>query len=260
MSLGHKLSGLNRTNWENKTDKQKIKILTRHYQNLGYKIPSYLKNDSITQNRFNTALNRVKQGYTNKIEKNRQAKNKININYELKNTLNKFNTTVDKAISKLMKLGYTEKQIDYLRGNHVMLSMRSKSYFGDSKLLDKIDIENLHINSAKLKREMINFLKNNMRIINSKDFINNLTDEKKSIKFYNELVKLEAFNNLKDIEKNALVNMFRELNSVQKDVAIKTHLGEFRDRYENIDELEGQHLSNVFNKWSNILQSARREI
>lgn len=260
MSLGHKLSGLNRTNWENKTDKQKIKILTRHYQNLGYKIPSYLKNDSITQNRFNTALNRVKQGYTNKIEKNRQAKNKININYELKNTLNKFNTTVDKAISKLMKLGYTEKQIDYLRGNHVMLSLRSKSYFGDSKLLDKIDMENLHINSTRLKREMINFLKNNMKIINSKDFINNLTDEKKSIEFYNELINLEAFNNLKDIEKRDLMRRFAELNSVQKDVSIKTHLSRFKERYENLDALDGLYLENTFNKWSNILHMSRSEI
>lgn len=260
MSLSHKLSGLNRTKWENKTDKQKVSILRKHYQTLGYKLPKYLMNDSITQNKFNSALNRITKGYHTQIESSRAKTSKTSINLELKNTVSKFNTTVDKAINKLMKLGYTEKQIDYLRSNHVMLTLRSKSYFSDSKLLDKIELDNLYINSNKLKKEMINFLKNNMRIINSKEFINKLTDEKKSNKFYNELIRLDAFNNLNDIEKNALVDMFNELNSVQKDVAIKTHLGEFRDRYENIDELEGQHLSNVFNKWSNILQGVRREI
>ena len=260
MSLSHKLSGLNRTKWENKTDKQKVSILRKHYQTLGSKLPTYLMNDSITQNKFNSALNRITKGYHTQIESSRVKTSKTSINLELKNTVSKFNTTVDKAINKLMKLGYTEKQIDYLRGNHVMLTLRNKSYFGDSKLLDKIELDNLYINSNKLKKEMVNFLKNNMRIINSKKFIEKLTDEKKSNEFYNELVSLQAFDNLNNIEKRDLVGRFKELNSVQKDIAIKTHLNDFKERYKGLSPLEGLHLSNTFNKWSNILYGARSEI
>ena len=69
MNAKRQLSGLKRVNWEKKTIKQKVNYLVKKLQELGYKIPTYLKNGQLTDRQLRSQINKIQRGLEAQIKK-----------------------------------------------------------------------------------------------------------------------------------------------------------------------------------------------
>ena len=72
MSLKSKLSGLKRTNFNNKSDNQKRKIIEKHYNNIGKELPKYMQG-KVNNKTLNRALNTLEKEYNRQIKNEKAA-------------------------------------------------------------------------------------------------------------------------------------------------------------------------------------------
>lgn len=70
MSINYKaqLNGLRKTNWSNKTDDKKLKIIEDKYEKIGRKVPKYLTNGKLTEKKLNRAVTSLVNMYSRKIQ------------------------------------------------------------------------------------------------------------------------------------------------------------------------------------------------
>ena len=131
MSFKSSYNGLKRTNWDNKTDRQKAKTLQKHFEKLGYKIPQYLKGNKISDVQLQKALHRVDTGYRKRINKEDAQSYMKNFN---KNTINKAYREYSKAIKQdssnfiqnLINQGYSSDVISAFKDDSISLSSKFK--------------------------------------------------------------------------------------------------------------------------------------
>ena len=177
MSFKSSYNGLKRTNWDNKTDRQKAKTLQKHFEKLGYKIPQYLKGNKISDVQLQKALNRVEKGYIKQVSKENANSYMKNFN---KNTINKAYREYSKAIKQdssnfinnLITSGYSMDVIQSFKTDSITLTSK---YFTINKpkitpytkeqLINMAQRQNVHPVELmeKMKRNTISNKENEMR-------------------------------------------------------------------------------------------------
>ena len=177
MSFKSSYNGLKRTNWDNKTDRQKAKTLQKHFEKLGYKIPQYLTQKSLGEVNFQKALNRIEKGYMKQVSKENANSYMKNFN---KNSVNKAYSEYSKAIKKdssdfvnnLISSGYHMDVIQSLKDDSITLTSK---YFTLNKpkitpytkeqLINMAKRQNMHPVELmeKMKRNTISYKENEMR-------------------------------------------------------------------------------------------------
>lgn len=265
MALGHKLGGLKRTNWEKKKPQQKAKILQKHYEELGYKVPNYLKNNKIKESDFNRALDKVTKGYENKISKQKDYtskkvpldKNKLNV--KLNTSIEQLNKTIDKTVNMLKDLGYSDKQIDYLKGEPIFNSQRKKPYFKDDLILEKEDINNLYNKTAKDIENSIKRIKKKTKQLSPKNYIKFITDSEDSDIFFEDMLNDDFLEDLEEIEIEHLKQVWDTLEPQEKEIAIKSQLDRLRQQYKDKYEKDWSDTSanNAFDQILGYLNGAK---
>ena len=75
-----KLSGLNRVNWNNKTEKQKANYFKKAYTDLGLNIPKYILNGKTSEKQLQASINKLTRSLQSraKKEQNRLRKQRSN--------------------------------------------------------------------------------------------------------------------------------------------------------------------------------------
>lgn len=236
-SYGRKLGGLKRTKWENKKPKQKVDTLKKHFDNLGYKIPNYLKGKDITDTQFKSALNRLTKGYESRVSKEKlRPKKKVQLdtkqlNLRLSKSISALNKTIDKTINALKQSGYSDKQIEYLTGNPVYGDIRKKAFFRDKDILEKEDINNMFNATPQDIKNSIKRIKEKQKALQPKTFLGNLVNTYESDIFFDEMLREEPLSDIGEEEKNNILSKWSSLSPLDKEVAIKVYLDRLREEY-----------------------------
>lgn len=178
MSLKSSYNGLKRTNWDNKTDRQKAKTLQKHFEKLGYKLPQYLKGNKLSDVQLQKAINRVDNGYRKRIVKEEAQyyikkfnKSEFESNYKsYKSQVKKDKTDF---MSKLVKRGYSDDVIQAINDKYMDISHKGVSI--DKPILHTLS-KDVIIAMAKNNKinpsEMIKRLKQNS-ISNKEEMLRN---------------------------------------------------------------------------------------
>lgn len=237
--LGYKYGGFKRTKWENKKPSQVTQILRKQFDNLGYKIPNYLKGNKVNYKDFEKATERITKGYENKIQKEKnytQKKvpiDKKNIKSKLNLTINKLNKTIDKTINKLKDKGYTDQQIKFLQGEPIYSTKRKKPYFKDENILEKLQVKDLKFQDVNAMKDFIKQTEKQIKELEPKKFIKEIENGTKANEFFNSMLEDEYLDELEDFQLENLRKKWDELSGIEKEIAIKNALEELRERYKN---------------------------
>lgn len=247
--------GFKSTKWDNKTDSQKVKTLKNQYEKLGFKIPKYLQNQKINDKQFLSALNRIEKTYQRRIEKEQPTVKYSDIQYEV----NKYNTLVEKRLKQFQKQGFSNKALDYLKGNMTFITLGDRAYFSNNTLLEKIDLGYFKANKEG-RKTTLDIIKANYNKLKDNNYVNNILDSNKNVPILEEFLNSETFNNLDDSTKKHILQKFKNLNIVQQEVLIQNTLNGLREKYEDIDELDYTYAYNVGASISRAIDDIVKEI
>lgn len=232
MSYKQKLAGLKRTRWDNKTTNQKQKILKSHYELLGYVIPKYLDSKKLTEKQLSQALSKITRGYTSRATP-KVGKYNPQINYE--NTVKKFNKTIEGLDTKLLQKGFSQLEINYLKGEELFLpQLRKKSFHSD--MIDLQKIKNQQFQTKKDMVEETKRLKEKIKEINKKIKDGNFYDELNANRSFNDMLSNSAFTDFSDSDIQYLKEHFNALTPFQKELFMKVRFSELRDKYKYLFE------------------------
>lgn len=232
MNYKQKLSGLNRTKWDNKTTQQKQNILKSHYENLGYSIPKYLDNKNLSEKQLGQALNKITRGYTSR---STPQQTKINPETSYKNTVKKFNNTIEGLDTKLLEKGFSNLEIDYIKGKEIFLpQLRKKSFHSD--LIDLQKIKKQVFNSKKDMVEETKRIKQQLKEINNKLKNNDFYNTKANRNAFNELLSNSAFDSINQDDLEYLKAHFNSLSPFEQELFMKIRFNELRDKYKYLFE------------------------
>lgn len=253
MNLKQSYNGFKKIKWENKTESQKAKVLKNQFEKLGYKVPKYLKENKISEKQLEKTLNRIQKGYEKRISKQIPNVKMSDIQYEV----NKFNALVDKRLKQLKNSGFSDKAIEFLKGQHVFLTTSDRSFFANNSLLERINIDGLVANKQG-RKTTLDIIKRNKQLLSASfdnvlSSANNIEDFKKLM--YDEI----TFSDLDDNSRDYLLEKFSKLNLVQQEIVLQSYVKEIREKYKE-DELVGDHLANTLNRLSETIDSVEKEI
>lgn len=123
-----KLSGLKRTKFENKTEKQQAQYFAKQFKELGLAIPMYMKNGKMSTRQLASNINKLTRALQSRAKKQRQA-NK-NINKRAINKLNEYKKAYDNYVNSLPEV-YRKSKVfmRYFTEGH---SLKTSSHDVDS--------------------------------------------------------------------------------------------------------------------------------
>lgn len=255
MNYKQSLNGFLRTNWNNKSDVQKIKLLKNHFEKLGYKEPKYLQNKKISNKQLEKTLLRIEKGYNKKIEKQVPNVKLSDLQYEG----NKVNKLIDKRINQLKHQGFSDKAIRFLQGEQIFSTLSDRSFFSNNSLLEKVDLTNFTGNK-KGRAERMRQIKEQQKQLKSSDYFKKVLNSDRNIKEFKNLFNDDLiFGNLDISDRQYLESLFNNLNVVQQEILLQTTIKEIREKYEDF-ELQGEHLQNTIEKISNHISIVKKEI
>lgn len=252
MNLKQSYNGFKRIKWENKTESQKAKILKKQFENLGYKFPKYLKENKLNDKQLEKTLNRIEKGYQTRIAKQIPNVKMADIQYEV----NKFNHLVDKRLKQLKNSGFSDKAIEFLKGQHVFLSTSDRSFFANNSLLEKIDLNGVTADKQG-RKAMLDIIVNNRKKL-YKETKNPLSSENNIESFKKLLYDEVTFSELDEASRQHIINKFNQLDLVQQELVLQSYVREIREKYDYT--LIDDHLYNTYNKLSNTIDSIEKEI
>ena len=227
MNFGRKKGGLNRTNFQNKSEKQIKKIFTKHYNNLGKTPPKIVLEGHL--NPSNIA--KLKKSLLGLYDKAIKKEKKINKDYILMK--NKYNKRIDQVNDNVMK-GRSKLEQQYIRGEEVFVPhLMNPSVHSDSFLLRKIGNEEFE--TLQDKQNRIHQLKQQFKKLK------NIGDEDLFNTSYNLVTMnfmIEAFqyyNELSSTHFSIIWEELSELSQFELELFTKMQLFTIIERYLGVD-------------------------
>ena len=223
MSLSTGKSGLNRTNFDNKTDRQARKILAKHYNNLGMMTPQFVSDGVLTTRNINKIVKDLNKRYDREIKK----ENKVNKEYM--RIRDKYNRKVDRVNEKVLE-GRTELEKQYIRGEEVFIpKLMNPSFHSDSFILRKIGKE--QFSDLDSKKERTKELKKQIKKLDkvSNDDLFSTIGNYGSINF---LIQATKFNNqLSDAHFNRIWDLIGRMSEFELELFTKMQLNKIIEKY-----------------------------
>ena len=247
-----KLSGLNRVNWNNKTEKQKANYFKKAYAELGLNIPKYMLDGKMSEKQLISNINKLTRSLQSRAKKEqKQAKSNDYWNRRVKKAVEDRNKAVIETLDKLVKkYDLTETTVNYLMGNQIDLGT-NKLHFMQGKTLRLISADKLSFRNNQAKKNFINLLKQDTREL--ADFEKMLIDDSSSNQWFEEeYLDAEFMQELTENDKKNLRRAYNELNPIQKRFIIHDLLNQQKEKYENMadDEIGYEVIGkNVFNNF-----------
>ena len=247
-----KLSGLNRVNWNNKTEKQKANYFKKAYAELGLNIPKYMLDGKMSEKQLISNINKLTRSLQSRAKKQqKQQKSNEYWNRRVKKAVEDRNKAVIETLDKLVKkYDLTETTVNYLMGNQIDLGT-NKLHFMQGKTLRLISADKLSFRNNQAKKNFINLLKQDTKELG--DFEKMLIDDSSSNQWFEkEYLDAEFMQELTENDKKNLKKAFNELNPIQKRFIIHDLLNQQKEKYENMaDDDIGYEVvgRNVFNNF-----------
>ena len=247
-----KLSGLNRVNWNNKTEKQKANYFKKAYAELGLNIPKYMLDGKMSEKQLISNINKLTKSLQSRAKKEqKQQKSNEYWNKRVEKAVEDRNKAVIETLDKLVKkYDLTETTVNYLMGNQIDLGT-NKLHFMQGKTLRLISADKLSFRNNQAKKNFINLLKQDTKEL--PDFEKMLIDDSSSNQWFEEeYLDAEFMQGLTENDRKNMRRVFNQLNPIQKRFIIHDLLNQQKEKYENMadDDIGYEVIGrNVFNNF-----------
>ena len=246
-----KKRNLNKVDFSNKTKKQSKRYLINQFESLGIKVPNYVNNP--TTGNINKALNRINNELDRIIERQKiESAERKALNRDtdkiFKKEIRSYNTQATKTLNQI-KSYYPELPTTYINlieGKEVTIPGFNRSFYLDNNL-KKLNKDYFRFRSKKDKIEFIQELKKERKSLKFNNFMSNITNKKKNIEYFNNLMGM-AEDILSEQDIKYLKKSFESLNPIQQILANKGFQQLKIDKYlEQANKHSMSHAS-LFNK------------
>ena len=268
MNLNRIKKNIINRNWSSKTTKTNVSYIKGKLKQFGLNTPKYLEKGILTDKQIQTQSKRIINAINKELDKQRFESNNLTFDKamrKLEKAVNKHNQLVYKKLNYVVKKhNLNENQLNFLIGRDVW----TDSY----KMKDKIVIKRQNsqfqiINLENYYADSIESIKSRIKQINQ--FNNRLASNKIDSEIANDKQSLIAIENLLNgyVNDNTMESHVKSQIMVQ----LKSMNGMQQKAFYNIlmnttpkvkyittdDDFEDLQL-NLYNKWSTLLQQARR--
>lgn len=220
MNAKRQLQAIKKYNFDNKSQKEVTKYLSKKLDLLGYKVPKYMKQGKISQKQLTTQLNKI-YGKLEKIKEREEfnalpkfEQNKIRQQNRYEKAIIDYNVKVSKLRNEIESSNITDKMKKYLLGEPLITKDRDKAFFND-----KYDLKFYDKNRARFSNinDEIKRLRQATKKMNLNEFTNITNDSSREDSFFlNELLPSEILSEMNENEKQTVTNYFNRLNAPQK--------------------------------------------
>ena len=268
MNLNRLKSNLVNRDWSSKNTKTNISYLKGKLRQFGLNTPKYLDNGKLTNKQIQAQTKRIVNAINREKDILRKEANKPTFEKAMKNlekVVNKHNQLVYKKLNYVVKKhNLSENQLNFLLGRDVW----TDSY----KMKDKIVIKRQNsqfqiINLENYYADSIESIKSRIKQINQ--FNNRLANNKIDSEIANDRQSINAIENIlsgyvndstmEEHVKNQIMAQLKSMNGMQQkafyDILMNTAP---KLKYNTTDEDFEDLQLNLYNKWSTLLQQARR--
>ena len=184
-----KLSGLKRTKFENKTEKQQAKYFAKQFEELGLAIPKYMKNGKMSSRQLASNINKLTKALQTRAKKETQA-NK-NLNKRAINKLNEYKKAYNKYVNSLSE-EYRKSKVFmryFTEGHSLKTSSHDVDSWGkDFTYFPKLKDMRKHYQEDDMKK-LIEIMDYQIKEMNNNPFDKQVKRLKE--KAYNEIDRLE---------------------------------------------------------------------
>ena len=268
MNLNRLKSNLINRNWTSKNTKTNISYIKGKLKQFGLSIPKYLSQGKLTDKQIQTQSRRILRTIEEQQDVARRQANIPTMEKAMKklqNVVEKHNQLVYKKLNYVSKKhNLSENQMNFLIGRDVTIDgykMKDKIVIKrQNTQFDIINLENFYadsVDSVNSRIKQINKLNNRLT---NQAIERELANDAKSVSAINKL--LGAYVNdgiMENHVKSQIIEQLKSLNGMQQKAFynILTSSTPKSKYVVNDDEFEDVQL-NLYNKWSSMLQQARR--
>lgn len=268
MDLNRLKKNITNRNWSSKSKQTNINYIKGKLKQFGLSVPKYLSQGKLTDNQIQTQSKRILKSIESQLDIQRVQANTPSYDKamkQLEKAVKKHNQLVYKKLNYVVKkYNLTENQLNFLIGRDVSIDgykinnkfviRRQNTQFGI------IDLENFYadgIDSINSRIKQINKLNNRLtnNIIDSEikkdhvvlNAVDNLLSDYIDNGHMEPHVKsqiMEQLNSMNGMQQKAFYNMFMATTPKSKYIIGEDESDEFQ--------------LNLYNKWSTLLQQARR--
>ena len=268
MNLNRLKSNLVNRDWSSKNTKTNISYIKGKLRQFGLSTPKYLDNGKLTNKQIQAQTKRIINAINREKEILRKEANKPTFEKamkELEKVVNKHNQLVYKKLNYVItKHKLSENQLNFLLGRDVW----TDSY----KMKDKIVIKRENsqfqiINLENYYADSIESIKSRIKQINQ--FNNRLASNKIDSEIANDKQSLNAIENIlsgyvnddtmEEHVKNQIIIQLKSMNGMQQKAFYNILMNTSPKLKYNTSDDDFEDLQlNLYNKWSILLQQARR--
>ena len=246
-----KKRNLNKVDFTNKTKNQSKRYLINHFESLGIKVPNYVNNP--TTGNINKAVRRINNELDRIIEREKiESAERKALNRDtdkiFKKEIRSYNAQATKTLNQI-KAYYPELPTTYINlieGKEVTIPGFNRSFYLDNNL-KKLNKDYFRFSSKKSKIEFIQNLKKERKNLTLNNFMANLTNKKKNIEYFDNLMSM-AEDILSEQDIKYLKKNFENLNPIQQILANKGFQQLKIDKYLEQANKQSMSHTSLFNK------------
>lgn len=268
MNLNRLKSNLVNRDWGSKSTKTNISYIKGKLKQFGLTTPKYLQQGKLTDKQIQTQSKRILNAINNELDIQRKQANMPTMEKAMKKlqkAVEKHNQLVYKKLNYLVKKhNLNENQLNFMIGRDVTID--------GYKMRDKIVIRRQNTQFGIIDLE--NFYASDIDAINSRikqinKLNSRLTNKAIDSELANDLHSLQAIENLlngyvndgimEPHVKNQIMEQLRAMNGMQQKAFYNILMASAPKSKYVVGEDEREELQlNLYNKWSSMLQQARR--
>lgn len=264
MASKRAINDFKRTNWDNKKGDVARKMLTRHFNELGKKVPKYVSEGTLPPSKVKQALKTLTNGYKKLSEIERGVRSKPipqtgnkkfdNLYKRYEKTRVKYNKLVE-GIANLP--GRTDLEKAYLQGGEMFIPrLRNKPFYADNGFRKQGQFQYKTEEALKNKINSLDDKIKNLKA-NSDTFFYNTVSNKREFK---DLITELAYNGIADKDQiNHLTMMFSIMTEFEREIFVKTRLAQVRENYEINEETSDVDKTRIYNAMYYGMRNAMEE-
>ena len=251
MSLKSKKSGLNRTNFENKSEKQIRKVFQKHYAELDKPMPKYISSGKITRSKIEQAKKALNNAY------DREIKKEESIQGSYRAAVKNYNKKI-RQINKQMLQGKSDIEKRYLMGEKIsMPSLTNRKFQSNRVTLETIEKERFNsLKGMERRTDMIKKQTKKLQNFKEGDLYNTQANEKLANEIFDRL-ELEKNRGIGSDERIKYIKeRWESLTPFQKDLAMTVGLEEVIEKYFGDDAVfESEELNKFESRINDIIDN-----
>ena len=268
MDLNRLKKNIINRDWSNKTKQSNINYIKGKLKQFGLTVPKYLKQGKLTDKQIQANTNKIHREIQKQLDIKRVQANIPTIEKamkQLEKAVVKHNQLVYKKLNYVVKkYNLTENQLNFLIGRDVSID----SYKINNKFVIRrqntqfgiIDIENFYADSIDSVNSRIKQINNLNKRLSNKFIDNEIANDNMSLNAINNVLDTYITDaHMESHVKDQIMEQLKSMNGMQQKAFFNIlSASQPKSKYIIGDDEQDEFQLNLYNKWSTLLQQAKR--